>query len=269
MSVAIPPPGFTYGCSVTPSAADLELATGLVTEAARIAAEIRAEGALAARAKSNVSDLVTAADVAAEKFVVGELAARRPDDGVLGEEGAFANGTSGRRWVIDPVDGTYNFAAGSDYWCSAIALAVDDQPILGAVAHHASATVWLGGPEIGTTRNGEALAPLADRPVAELSLATYAHPTFIAESPAFAAWSRAAHLPATIRMFGSGSMDFAQVASGGLGCWLQHSTPAWDWLPGVALLAGVGGVYRQVEAHGLTWSVAGPSTAVAELISVL
>ncbi len=269
MSLAIPPPGFAYGCSVTPSAVDLELATDLVAEAARIAAKIRASGALAARTKSNVSDLVTAADLAAEKFVVEQLATLRPADGIVGEEGAFTKGTSGRRWVIDPVDGTYNFAAGSDYWCSAIALAVDDQPVLGAVAQHASGTVWAGGPEFGTNRNGVALAPLADRPVAELSLATYAHPTFIEDSPAFAAWSRAAHLPATIRMLGSGSMDLALVASGGLGCWLQHSTPVWDWLPGAALLAGVGGTCIQVEAHGLIWSVAGPPAAVTELVSAL
>ena len=54
------------------------------------------------------------------------LAAERPDDAVVGEEGASRPGTSGRTWVIDPVDGTYNFARGSDWWCSAIALVSTD-----------------------------------------------------------------------------------------------------------------------------------------------
>ncbi|MFH7322866.1 inositol monophosphatase family protein [Aeromicrobium sp. JJY06] len=249
--------------SVTPD--DVTLARDLVVEAAALAARIRDTGDLATRAKTNVSDVVTEADLAAEALVVERLDRDRPGDGLLGEEGTAREGTSGRRWVIDPVDGTYNFATGSDYWCSAIALAEGDEVLLGAVAHHASGTVLVGGPDVPTTRNGEPLAPIADAPLAGLGAATYAHPAFIGSGPGYDAWARAASLPATIRMLGSGSMDLVGVATGRLGCWFQHSTPDWDWLPGTALVAGLGGAAERLDAHGLTWSVAGPPTAVREL----
>ena len=77
---------------------------------------------LQSQQKTSVSDVVTAADHAAEAYVLAQLQRCRPEDGILGEEGASVQGTSGRTWVIDPVDGTYNFLHGSTYWCSAIAL---------------------------------------------------------------------------------------------------------------------------------------------------
>ncbi|GAA3538955.1 fructose-1,6-bisphosphatase [Aeromicrobium flavum] len=244
---------------------DVALASELVVEAAALAARIRADGGLETRAKTSVSDVVTEADLAAEAHIVERLGRERPDDGLLGEEGTFREGASGRRWVIDPVDGTYNFSTDSDYWCSAVALAEGDRVLLGAVAHHATGTVVVGGPGVPTTRNGEPLPDIEDAELAGLGAATYAHPGFIGTGAGFDAWVRAAALPATIRMLGSGSMDLVGVATGRLGCWFQHSTPDWDWLPGTALVAGLGGSAERVEAHGLVWSIAGPPTAVREL----
>lgn len=248
---------------------DVNLAARLVTEAAALAARLRSDGRVDARAKTNVSDLVTEADLAAEAFIVGELDRTCRDDGLLGEEGTARAGVSGRRWVIDPVDGTYNFATGSDYWCSAIALEEAGRPVLGAVAHHASATVLVGGPGTATTLNSRPLDPIENASVAGLGVATYAHPATIADGTGFEAWCRAAALPATIRMLGSGSMDLVGVATGRLGCWFQHSTPAWDWLPGAALVAGLGGATEQLEIDGLVWSVAGPPTAVGQILAAL
>ncbi len=249
--------------------ADVELAADMAREAAKLAAKVRDTSDLAARSKANLADLVTSADLAAEAYVVQRLAVERPNDSIIGEEGAARVGSSGRCWVIDPVDGTYNFANGSNYWCSAIALTQDDQPRIGAVAHHSSGTVHVGGPKIGLAVDSVPLPPLLDRPIDELSLATYAHPTFISGGAGFEAWSRAASLPTTIRMLGSGSLDFVEVATGRLGCWLQHSTPPWDWLPGAALITAVGGSALQFQAHGLIWSVAGPPTAVSQLVTAI
>lgn len=250
------------------NAHDVKLASELVVEAVALAARIRDEGELATRSKTSISDVVTAADFAAEALVVDRLDRERPDDGLLGEEGALREGTSGRRWVIDPVDGTYNFASGSDYWCSALALAEGDEVLVGAVAHHATGIVVVGGPGLPTTLNGEPLAPMADAPLAGLGAATYTNPVFIGTDQ-FEAWARAAALPAALRMLGSGSMDLVGVVTGRLGCWFQHSTPAWDWMPGAALVAGVGGAAVRVEVDRLVWSVAGPPTAVAELTNAL
>ena len=105
---------------------DAALAASVVREAGALARRMRSEG-LTLENKTSISDIVTAADRAAEALVVETLAAQRPADGVLGEEGSAHDGTSGRTWVIDPVDGTYNFVAGLDWWCSAIALLDGDE----------------------------------------------------------------------------------------------------------------------------------------------
>lgn len=248
--------------------ADAALAARLVTRATDLAARMRGDG-LAVASKTSISDVVTDADHAAEKLIVDTLAAERPEDGLLGEEGAAAEGTSGRRWVIDPVDGTYNFAAGSDYWCSALALVDDDGPILGAVAHHASGTVVVGGPDLPTTINGEPVAPREDAELATLSVATYLHPRAIDDPRVSGPFFRAARRPATLRMLGSGSMDLCGVATGRVGAWFQHSTPDWDWYPGAAILAGAGLSTDRIEVEGLRWSVAGPATAMRTLRAAL
>lgn len=124
------------------AASDTAIAAAIVKRAASVASEMRAEG-MVKGFKTSISDVVTAADRAAEKFVVDALARFRPNDGILGEEGSAKESQSGRTWVIDPVDGTYNFTSGSDYWCSALALVIGDvndpeDLILGAVHRPAS-----------------------------------------------------------------------------------------------------------------------------------
>lgn len=252
---------------------DERLAQTLVFNAGRLAWRMREQGVTAER-KTSVSDVVTDADRAAERLVSGVLEKLRPEDGVLGEEGASRTGTSGRTWVIDPVDGTYNFTSGSDYYCSALALVEGpaDEPerlILGAVHRPAMGYTWFGGPETAPVRDGKSLARLEDRPLAELSLATYIHPTWLADAAVRDVWLSVAGAPATLRMLGAGSVDLAGVAEGSVGAWMQHSVPAWDWLPGKALVEGVGGTARQVEAGGVVWSVAGNKRVVDEIEELL
>ncbi|WP_156464615.1 inositol monophosphatase family protein [Aeromicrobium sp. Root495] len=247
---------------------DAALAAHLVTEAAALAARMRDEGLDVSR-KTSVSDLVTDADKAAEAFVVETLQRERPDDGLLGEEGTAEEGRSGRRWVIDPVDGTYNFAHRLHHWCSALALQDGEDVVLGAVAHHADQRVLVGGPDLPTTSNGEVLPRLEDRELGQVGAATYLHPGWVGEDAVRTPWLRAATGPATLRTFGSGSMEMVDVALGRLGLWYQHSTPAWDWLPGCALLLGVGGSATSVEVDGYRWYVAGRPSAVGGAVDLL
>lgn len=252
---------------------DERLAQTLVFNAGRLAWRMREQGVTTER-KTSVSDVVTDADRAAERLVSGVLEKLRPEDGVLGEEGASRTGTSGRTWVIDPVDGTYNFTSGSDYYCSALALVEGpadelERLILGAVHRPAMGYTWFGGPETAPVCDGKPLARLEDRPLAELSLATYIHPTWLADAAVRDVWLSVAGAPATLRMLGAGSVDLAGVAEGSVGAWMQHSVPAWDWLPGKALVEGVGGTARQVEAGGVVWSVAGNKRVVDEIEELL
>jgi myo-inositol-1(or 4)-monophosphatase len=246
---------------------DAALAARLVREAGTLAREMRG-GDLEVDTKRSVSDLVTAADRAAERLIVDALATERPDDGVLGEEGASRAGTSGRTWVIDPVDGTYNFVAGLDWWCSALALTDGDDLVLGAVHHPATGRTFVGGPGLPSTVDGVPLAQISDRPLAESCVATYLHPPFLGGAVG-AAFARAITGAATLRMQGSGSMDAMAVAEGRLHVVCQHTVPPWDELPGAAIIRGAGGATRHVEVAGKDWYVAGAPTAVAEVCAAL
>lgn len=248
-------------------AADAALAADLVREAAALAAAIRADGLDVSR-KTSGSDIVTQADTAAERHIVERLAAARPDDGVVGEEGAARAGTSGRTWVIDPVDGTYNFARGSDWWCTAVALRDTDDVLLGAVHHAATGRTWLGGPDLPTTCDGVRLAPLPDTPREARCAVTYLHPPFYA-SEVGEAFTRALGQVGTLRMLGSGTMDCTAIASGQWDVLFQHSVAEWDRLPGAALVRGVGGASLVVAAGGVDWTVTGAPAAVADVRAAL
>ena len=252
---------------MTGLADDAALAAELVRDAGRLAQRMRAEG-LVAEHKSSVSDIVTAADMAAERLIVDRLAAERPDDAVVGEEGTDRPGTSGRSWVIDPVDGTYNFHHGLTWWCSAIALADADDVLLGAVFHPHDDVLFVGGPDLPPTRNGVPMEPLPDVALDQTCATTYLHPPF--DDPAIAAaFSRAAGGVATLRMLGSGTMDAMAIAQGQLGVSFQHGVSDWDRLPGAAIIRGVGGDARRTTAGGVVWSVAGAPTAVAQVCTAL
>jgi len=244
-------------------AEDAALAARLVRDAGTLAAKMRDAG-LETATKTSISDVVTAADHAAERLVVDTLAVERAADGVLGEEGASHAGTSGRTWVIDPVDGTYNFVSGLDWWCSALALTDGDELVLGAVHHPATGHTYVGGPGLPTTVDGVPLQPLEDRPLATSCLTTYLHPPWYAGEVG-AAFHRLVGGAATVRMLGSASMDAVAIATGRLHVRCQHSLPAWDDLPGAALILGVGGATARVRAGGVDWSAAGVSTAVADV----
>jgi fructose-1,6-bisphosphatase/inositol monophosphatase family enzyme len=242
---------------------DLELAAALVRDAGTLAARMLRKG-LTVQHKTSISDVVSAADHAAEELVVARLRAERPDDAIVGEEGTSDAG-SGRTWFVDPVDGTYNFLSGLPTWCAAIAL--DD--VLGAVYQPAADELWAGGPNHPTTRNGMALEPLDDRPLHEVSIATYLHPTTLPDALLREPLLRVMQGAATVRMLGSGSVEMAAVAAGRLGASIQANSLPWDWLPGAALVRGAGGAAEVIEIDGHRWHLAGSSQVVEEITALL
>lgn len=250
---------------------DEHLAQALTFNAGRLAWRMREAGVVTEQ-KTSISDVVTAADRAAEKFVSDALHAIRPKDGLLGEEGTTAPSESGRTWVIDPIDGTYNFTTGSDYWCSALALvegcpAAPDRVVFGAVHRPAMGYTWFGGPGIPTTCNGEKIN-VADAQLSSSALGGYLHPTCFADDSIASEWLRVVKKAACVRMLGSASIDLADVAASHTGVWLQHSVKDWDWLPGRALVEGAGGKCAKFTAN-TEWCVAGAPTAVDEVIAAL
>jgi fructose-1,6-bisphosphatase/inositol monophosphatase family enzyme len=242
---------------------DLELAAGLVREAGELADRMLREG-LTVQRKTSISDVVSAADHAAEDLIVKRLRTERPDDAIVGEEGTADSGT-GRTWYVDPVDGTYNFVWGLPLWCAAIAL----DEALGAIFHPASDELWLGGHGHPTTRNGQPLAPLTDRHLADVSISTYVHPTTLTDDTLRVPLLRVMGRAATVRMLGSGSIELAAVAAGRLGVSVQANSLPWDWLPGAALVRAAGGAAEVVETEGHRWHVAGSRRVVSEVSDLL
>jgi fructose-1,6-bisphosphatase/inositol monophosphatase family enzyme len=245
---------------------DHALAAALVTDAARLAAEMRTTGTAAER-KTSAADLVTAADRAAEDLVRRLLREHRPDDGVLGEEGAQVEAATGRRWTVDPIDGTFNYVAGLPAWCSAVSLEVDGVLRVGAVRRHLPDETWVAS-DGRTTRDGEPVPDVPDVALGTGSVATFLNASHLRDDAAptvFALLGAAA----TIRISGSGSCDLVDVAAGRIGLWVQTDCADWDWLPGRALVEGAGGVATIVTAHGHDWHLAGAPTAVQEAVALL
>ncbi len=97
---------------------------------------------------------VTEADLAIEAAIRDTVRSRFPDDGVLGEEGGL-EGDGTRRWIVDPIDGTKNFADGIQIWSTLIALAVDDRPVVGVVSLPALGERYEAARGLGARLNGE------------------------------------------------------------------------------------------------------------------
>jgi len=247
--------------SSNPNITDAELAAELVTAAGQLATQMRTDGLTVAQ-KTSISDVVSDADKAAEKLIVERLAIARPDDGIIAEEGSAAPGR--RTWIIDPVDGTYNFVSGLPAWCSALALVDGEHLLLGAVYQATTSELWLGGRDLPTTLNGTPVEQMVDRPLREVAISTYLHPTRVGDLPLRDGLLRSIAGAASVRIIGSGSVELAAVAASRLGVWLHADTPTWDWLPGAALVTAAGGVVDVFHHGGHRWHVAGPPTGVAQ-----
>ncbi len=221
-----------------------------------------------AETKTHVSDIVTAADKAAEAHVVATLQRLRPDDAIVGEEGADVVGASRPHLGDRPRRRHLQLPPWPRLVVQRVALLDGDDVVLGAVHHPSLVETFVGGPGLPSTRAGSALAPLVDRPLAESCATTYLHPPFY-DGEIGAAFQRAVSGVATLRMMGSGTMDAVAIAQGRCDVLFQHSVPDWDRLPGAAIIRGVGGESRVVHAAGVDWHVAGVPTAVAEVCAAL
>src|SRR3982750_3233599 len=112
---------------------ELELALRIAKAAGENARLIRAQGIIA-ETKADASP-VTIADKENERLIRAAIEAEFPGDGILGEEGASKTGTSGRRWIVDPIDGTRDFVRGNRFWCVLIGLEESGESLVG-VAHY-------------------------------------------------------------------------------------------------------------------------------------
>jgi myo-inositol-1(or 4)-monophosphatase len=146
----------------------LELAVGSARAAARMIESGAARGAEVAATKSSDVDVVTETDRSAERLIRRSLLEARPDDAVLGEEGDDQAGTSGVRWIVDPIDGTVNFLYGIPQYAVSIAAELEGEVVAGVVLNAATGaeyTATLDGPALrsGAPIRVRSVVPLAER----------------------------------------------------------------------------------------------------------
>lgn len=211
----------------------------LAGEAGELARRLFLDRDRLAVSMKGAQDYLTAADTAVEKFIVERLAALFPEDAVLGEEGG-RHGAGEAIWVIDPIDGTENFAHGMGHFCVSIAFAEGRNVLLGALAAPMYDELYLARRGGGATLNGRRMRASATvtmaRSVIELG--------WSARRPAAnytALIERVLAAGATFRRVGSGALGLAYVADGRTEGYCELHINSWDSLAGILLVEEAGG----------------------------
>lgn len=225
----------------------LALAVAVAEEAGELARRRRTEGVAIAATKTALADIVTEADREVEDLVRARLAEARPHDGFLGEESDAAQSASGITWVVDPIDGTVNYAYGIPQYAVSIA-AVRGEPtparweaLVGVVHNPAlgetfqarrGGGAWLGARRLAVSEPGAAGALLA---------------TGFGYDPAthagdLARLAEVMPLARDVRRAGAASLDLAFVAAGRLDGYYERGLNPWDHAAGALLVTEAGGV---------------------------
>ena len=183
---------------------------------------------------------VTVADRAAEEAMRRILTAEVPRDGVAGEEFGYDEGSTGRQWVLDPIDGTTAFLAGRPLFGTLIALLVEGWPVLGVIDQPILRERWLGAAGRATTLNGQPVRTRACRELTEASLATTgAH--YFGDHDAEHFMALAAKTDHKRMVMGGDCYNYAMLASGHLDAVCESNLKLHDWAALVPVVEGAGG----------------------------
>ena len=237
---------------------DRQLAETLAAEAAEILLSFYGGPARGLDAKASDSDLVSDADREAEARMVALVGEHRPEDGIPGEEGAHAEGTSGRRWVLDPLDGTTNFLYGFPIWSVSVALEDSRGVLVGAVLAPTLGELCVAERGAGCVLDG---VPVHVREGDRLDQAVVATGfQYMREVRVRQADVLARVLPrvANMRRAGSAALDLAWVACGRVDGYYEIGLNRWDWAAGALLVTEAGGEVRSLASDPPGLVAAGP-----------
>lgn len=206
----------------------LEVAATLARQAGTMALMGRRGGLTDVQTKSTTTDMVTEFDRASELLVVEGLSRHRPDDAIVGEEGASRPGTSGITWYIDPIDGTTNFLYSLPNWAVSIGATDELGPLAGAVYIPALDEMFTAIRGNGAHLNG---TPIRCNATTDLSQALVC--TGFSYSPGQRTLqaqrvARMIHLVRDIRRFGAAAIDLCYVACGRLDAYFEENLLPWD-----------------------------------------
>jgi histidinol-phosphatase len=222
---------------------EVKFAQRIAEAAGANARRIRGEG-ITSDTKADKSP-VTIADRDNERLIREAIESEFPEDGILGEEGSSKSGTSGRRWIVDPIDGTRDFVRGNRFWCVLVALEAKDESLVG-VAHFPmlEETYWAAMGE-GSYLHQERLHASTRTSLGECSF--HANGLELAEARP--------HLPTVIelmqqswsvRAYGGG-LDACLVAAGKVDIWFEPKVAPWDLAALKLIIEEAGGVFFALD----------------------
>ena len=220
----------------------LRAAETVAREAGRLAQRYLADpGALDVQMKG-AQDVLTAADGAVERLIVATLRAVFPGDGFLGEEGGLVDGggADGVCWVIDPIDGTANFARGLPHWCVSIALTVAGRIELGVIYDACADFLYAATRGNGAWRNGERLSVSTTTDIARASV-DVGYSSRISADSFGSLVTGLLRRGINVTQCGSAALGLARVADGRLDGYAERHLYAWDALAGLLLVEEAGG----------------------------
>jgi myo-inositol-1(or 4)-monophosphatase len=244
------------------TAPDLDALRALAERVARAAGMLLLDGLGRTRAevgtKSTGTDMVTEMDRASEALIERELLAARPDDGLLGEEGMSREGTSGVRWVVDPLDGTTNYLYGFPGFNVSIAAELDGDVVAGAVFDVASGELFSATRGGGASRDGSPIRVSGATDLAHALVGTGF--SYEPERRRRQAHALVHVLPRVrdIRRQGAAALDLCSVACGRLDAYFERGLAAWD-------LAAGGLIAR--EAGAVVTDFAGEAASPGEVLA--
>ncbi|WBQ02265.1 inositol monophosphatase family protein [Kribbella sp. CA-293567] len=236
----------------------LKLAVEVAAEAAQLIVERRRGTITVADTKSTTTDIVTAVDRESEELIRARVLAARPDDSFLGEEGDDVNGSSGVRWVVDPIDGTVNYLYDIPTYAVSIAVEYDGRTVAGVVVDAPKGemfTATLGG---GAFLDGR---PIRVSECADLSKALvgtgFGYDPVRREVQAEVLASLIAKVR-DVRRIGVGAIDLCYVACGRLDAVYERGLNPWDYGAGALIAAEAG-----AQVGGLDGAPVSPEMSIA------
>jgi myo-inositol-1(or 4)-monophosphatase len=251
----------------------LALARRLALDAGAIQRD-RYETAISIETKSSSIDLVTEVDRACEALIVEAIEASRPKDAILAEEGGGSDSAGARwRWVIDPLDGTTNFAHGFPRFCVSIGVELEGVREVGVVydplldeLYHA---VRGGGAFLGDRRLAVSKRDTLGNALVATGFAYDVHRTSHDNAEMFASMLGAAR---GIRRDGSAALDLCYVAAGRLDAYWELKLRPWDVAAGILFVEEAGGLVTGVErasGRDMTGAIDGAALDAGSYVSVL
>ena len=249
----------------------------LAEQAARAAGDLLRErfeagGERATGSKSTHTDLVSEADLAAERAIRDIIAAARPGDAILGEEGGETQEGEGLRWIVDPLDGTVNFLFGVPQWCVSVAVHDGDGGLAGVVFDPLRDELFAGARDDGLpTLNGvEVRASQQSQLDTALVGTGFAYDAAVREVQAQVV---AQLLPRVrdVRRMGSAALDLAWTAAGRYDAFYERGVQIWDVAAGSVLCTAAGLEVRPIQARdgtpgGLVVAPGGLLDALTEIV---